>query len=80
MSAKSEHLERLLESRGFPNPIVLWKPLEKAAEMCGPTGGWMFLSGKDEDNLGINFEMACRMAGMLKPTKRSTAIREKGNS
>lgn len=58
MSDRAEALKIILEYAGREKVRVFWEPLGRAAEMCGPSGGWMYESDDDGDCLGTTWEKA----------------------
>lgn len=56
---KRDKLEKAAKASGIEFTTIIWEPLTRGPEMCGPEGGWI-ISGKRGpfDSIGYNFDAA----------------------
>jgi len=55
VSANSNRITAELAKRGHTNIKVWWEPIQAAAEMCGPGGGWLASTDQIKDEpLGLS--------------------------
>lgn len=87
MSRKSIKIANSLLEKGYFPKAIIWNPVRRGPEMCGPEGGWYVeVYGKrvDEDGDREFIDVVCAYSvdEMLEEIRRlpqlSTALAEKG--